>query len=108
MKPFIVMLALGLALGACDNKDATRSGGDPSAKSTSTPKGSSGKDAKKPKEAKPAGDTKPASADMSDTDIDGAEIPVPEDFEEEAEKKVTKDSLEAEVKKLEEEIAGDK
>ena len=55
-----------------------------------------------------AGGGEPAAAtNMTDDQVDEADVPVEEDFEEEAETQITADSLDDEVAKLEQEISGD-
>ncbi len=51
---------------------------------------------------------KGSAAAMSDEKLDSAEIPVPEDFEEEAQKKVTEETYEDQLAAIEKEIEGDK
>ena len=75
----IAMAAMLLAIAACDGGDK---GGD------------KGGDADK------GGDKKA----MTDDDIEKADIPVEEDFEEEAQKDITADNLDAKVAELEGEI----
>lgn len=53
-----------------------------------------------------SGDTTAAAADMTDEQVDEADIPVQEDFEDEAEQQITADSLDDEIAKLEAEISG--
>ena len=55
------------------------------------------------KPADTAGDTKP----LTDEQIDSAEIPVVEDFEEEAAESIDEENLEDQVAALEKEINGD-
>jgi hypothetical protein len=48
------------------------------------------------------------AAELSDTAIDQADLPVKEDFEEEAVKNIDEDNLERQLDALEQEIAADK
>lgn len=78
-------LAISLAAIACDDqgKADTSGGGDKSGSSAST-----------------------AAASDEGAGMKEEEIPVPADFEEEAEKEITADNLESELDKLEKEIDG--
>ncbi|HEY6726770.1 MAG TPA: hypothetical protein VI197_22205 [Polyangiaceae bacterium] len=54
-------------------------------------------------------DTQPAkAAELSEAAIEQADVPVKEDFEEEAQKAIDEDNLESQIDALEKEIAGDK
>ena len=62
-------------------------------------------------EQKPEGttETQPAkAADLSEAAIEQADVPVKEDFEEEALQNIDEDNLESQIDALEQEIAGDK
>lgn len=74
MKHTLYIAACALALAACDEK---------------SPSGS------------PAAGTADAPQAMSDAELDAADIPVAEDFEEEAASEINADNLDAEVAKLE-------
>ncbi|RLB59408.1 MAG: hypothetical protein DRI90_15425 [Deltaproteobacteria bacterium] len=73
-----------------------------------------------PQADKPTGDTKPSAAAKGssagsgavaakepDSELDKEDIPVASDFEEKAEKEITKDNLDDELAKLEKEVASD-
>lgn len=49
-----------------------------------------------------------AEAKLSDEQLDTAEVPVDEDFEDEAEASITADNLDDQVAALEDELSGDK
>jgi hypothetical protein len=87
----LVILATVLTFAACDQGKE-----GPGGKSTSTPTSA----------AAPKGPTTGAAA--ANDDVDKEDIPVAEDFEEEAEKAVTDDNLDDEVAKMEKEINEDK
>ena len=54
-------------------------------------------------------DTQPAkAAELSEASIEQADIPVKEDFEEEARQNIDEDNLESQIDALEQEIASDK
>lgn len=75
-----LMLAAALALSACKKQETQQ-----------TPE---------PQPAK--------AAEISDTALEQADLPVKEDFEEEAVKKIDEDNLEGQLDALEQEIAADK
>jgi hypothetical protein len=82
----ISVLAMVALTAGCD--EGANSGGDKGAgtgKATTTA----------------AADAKP----MTDAELEKAEIPVPEDFEDDAEKEITEDNLDDELAKLEKEIS---
>jgi hypothetical protein len=54
-----------------------------------------------------AGNTAQAPKAMTDAELDAADIPVVEDYEEEAAKEIDADNLDAEVAKLEEAITAE-
>jgi hypothetical protein len=84
MRATISLVAIALALGACDKQD------EPKQSSPSTPAAQGDK----------SGATEPASAQADDT----ADIPTQQDFEDEAEQQITAQNLEDELDKLEKEI----
>lgn len=54
-------------------------------------------------------ETQPAkAADLSEAAIEQADVPVKEDFEEEAQQNIDEDNLESQIDALEKEIAADK
>jgi len=75
-----LILASALALSACKKQEAEQ-----------TP------------EAQPA-----KAAELSETALEQADLPVKEDFEEEAAQKIDEDNLEGQLDALEQEIAADK
>jgi hypothetical protein len=81
MKSTICLVALSLALAACDKKEEP----------TSTPASGAGE--------KTSGATLPAAAQA-----DTADIPTEADFEEEAEQQITAANMESELARLEKEI----
>jgi hypothetical protein len=87
----VAVLAAALLLGAGCDKDKDAGGTSPA---TSAPG------------AAASGPTKPA-ANMTDAELDKADIPVPADFEEEAEREINDDNLDAEIDKLEKEIGAE-
>ena len=58
-------------------------------------------------EAKTEDKTPAAPVELTDEALDQADIPVKEDFEEEAEKAIDEDNLESQIDALEKEIQGD-
>lgn len=87
MSRLVVIALVVLPLAACEKKD------EPKPPST-TPAAT----------ATPAATTPAATEPASASAEDGSEIPTEQDFEEEAEQKVTAENLESELDKLEKEI----
>jgi hypothetical protein len=97
MKHTIFFAAALFALAACDEAPT---GTAPSATATS-----------KPTTMAPVPSGKgsgPTTAASADADLDKEDIPVAEDFEEEAEKAINEDNLDDELAKLDKEITEDK
>jgi hypothetical protein len=84
MRAALGLVALALALGACDKQEEPRQ---------TTPTSPAAQGDK-------SGTTEPASAQAEDS----ADIPTEQDFEEEAEQKITAQNLDEELDKLEKEI----
>jgi hypothetical protein len=91
-------LAALLCLAACD--DAGSKGGAASAKPSAKPVASAAQSA--------AGSAKGPTAPAADDPTDKEDIPVAEDFEEEAEKAINDENLDEQVDKLDKEIVEDK
>ncbi len=114
LKPmkFLAMVAgLALAATACDDAPKPESKAESSSKDKdkSDSKDKDKSDSKdKDKDSNKGSDTKQAKADSGDEKADPAmddvDIPVAADFEEKAEKEITKDNLAAEFAKLEKEV----
>jgi len=98
MKPHHVLPLALLAFAACENKSGTSSGAPaPNASVATTPAPS----AEAPSAATAGNPTIPAAA----ANEPAAAVPVPEDYEEQAKRTVTADSLDTELDKLENTIA---
>ena len=96
MKRIIALLAFGLALGACDKKEA------PSQEAAITEKAPAPAQPATPAAEEDLGPLPDLSPDQPSTKL--GEHPVAEDLEEEATRTISSDNLEMELERLEAEI----
>jgi hypothetical protein len=94
MRAIIIAGCLGLALAGCEDASPTAPPKPAAtAKASTTPSATA--------------TAAVAKADPN-AELDNEDIPVPEDFEDEAQKEITKDNLESKLDEIEKELAQDK
>jgi hypothetical protein len=106
IKHVCILAFLSLAVTACDEAPTPTPKSDTTTKATSKP---TGKATGKAKDSgtKAAKTDAPDAEEKADPAMDDEDIPVAADFEEKAEKEITKDNADAEFSKLEKEVKGE-
>jgi hypothetical protein len=93
MRAIVVACCLALCAAGCDEQPSAPPKPAPTAKATAKPT---------------AAATAVAAKPDPNAELDNEDIPVPEDFEEEAQKDITNDNLETKLEEIEKELAAEK